>query len=78
MPQNPPLATLDQASGFITLPYGQSGVPLEQPVIVRIDIPVSQLGAIGAPVNPRTAKGMVTADLLIGQDGVARAVRFVE
>lgn len=71
-------ALLEQTSGFITLPYGQSGVPLEQPVIVRIDIPVSQLGAMGVQVNPQAAKGTVTADLLVGQDGVARAVRFVE
>ena len=67
-----------QLSGFITLPYGESGVPLEQPVIVSIDIPVSQLGGMGVPVSPRSATGMVKADLLVGQDGIARAVRFVE
>lgn len=76
--KNAPFATASQASGFITLPYGQSGVPLEQPVIVRIDIPVSQLGPMGVQVNPLGANGMVKADLLVGQDGIARAVRFVE
>lgn len=70
--------TVDQMSGFITLPYGQSGVPLEQPVIVRVDIPVSQLGAMGMPPRPQGAHEKVRADLLVGQDGVARAVRFVE
>lgn len=71
-------AAFDQASGFVMLPYGQSGVPMEQPVIVRIDIPVSELGAMGVPVNPHGGKEMIRADLLVGQDGVARAVRFVE
>jgi hypothetical protein len=77
-PQDTRFAIVDQASGFITLPYGQSGVPLEQPVIVRIDIPISQLGAMGVQVRPPGATGFVKADLLVGQDGVARAVRFVE
>lgn len=77
-PQSATLASTEQTSGFFTLPYGQSGVPLEQPVIVRIDIPVSQLGAMGVQVNPQGANGMVRADLLVGQDGIARAVRFVE
>lgn len=78
VPQSTSPVALDQESGFITLPYGQSGVPLEQPVIVRLDIPVSELSAMGVPVNPRREKEMVRADLLVGQDGVARAVRFVE
>jgi hypothetical protein len=68
----------NQASGFITLPYAQSGVPLEQPVIVRVDIPVSELGMMGVRVAPTGIKQRVRADLLIGQDGVARAVRVVE
>lgn len=77
-PQTSTLASMEKASDFIMLPYGQSGVPLEQPVIVRVDIPVSQLGIMGMPLPLRGAKGDVRADLLIGQDGVARAVRFVE
>jgi hypothetical protein len=68
----------NQTSGFITLPYAQSGVPLEQPVIVRVDIPVSELGMMGVRVTPSRVKERVRADLLIGQDGVARAVRVVE
>jgi hypothetical protein len=68
----------NQASGFISLPYAQSGVPLEQPVIVRVDIPVSELGMMGVRVIPSSVKERVRADLLIGQDGVARAVRVVE
>jgi hypothetical protein len=68
----------DQTSGFITLPYAQSGVPLEQAVIVRVNIPVSELGIIGVPFTPTSPNESIPAELLIGQDGVARAVRFVE
>jgi hypothetical protein len=49
-------------SGFVALPYGQSDVPLEHAAIVRVEV--------------QSASGAVTADLLVGQDGVARAVRF--
>lgn len=68
----------DQTAGFIALPYAQSGVPLEQPVIVHVNIPVSELGAMGVPFTVTAAKESVSADLLVGQDGVARAVRFSE
>lgn len=62
---------------FIALPYADSGVPLEQPVIVRMDIPVSELGSFGVQSVP-SGRERVKADLLVGQDGVARAVRFVQ
>lgn len=52
------------AAGFVLLPYGQNDVPLEQPVIVRVKI--------------QSATGTVDADLLVGQDGMARAFRLVE
>lgn len=67
-----------QRSEFIALPYAQSEVPLEQPVIVRVQIPVSELGVMGMPVAHATAGESVNADLLVGQDGIARAVRLVE
>jgi hypothetical protein len=72
------IAPVQQRPVFIALPYAQSDVPLEQPVIVRVQIPVSQLGGMGMPFAPMTATGRINADLLVGQDGVARAVRLVE
>jgi hypothetical protein len=65
-------------SGFIALPYAQSDVPLEQPVIVRVQVPVSQLSGMGIPFAHVAAEEKVNADLLVGQDGVARAVRLVD
>ncbi len=52
------------AAGFVMLPYGQNDVPLEEAVIVRVEI--------------QSATGSVNADLLVGQDGMARAFRLVE
>ena len=71
-------APVRQRSEFIALPYAQSEVPLEQPVIVRVHIPVSELGVMGVPFAPATGGERIKADLLVGQDGVARAVRLVQ
>jgi hypothetical protein len=71
-------APVHHRSGFIALPYAQSDVPLEQPVIVRVQIPASQLGGMGMPLGHLAAEEKVNADLLVGQDGIARAVRVVD
>ncbi len=64
-------------AGFIALPYGQSDVPLEQAVIVRVNMRASDWDALGAPVALARPNNTIKADLLVGQDGVARAVRVV-
>lgn len=75
-----PLERVDKSdrtggSQFVLLPYGQSDVPLEHPVIVRVQVPEGELGRLGVslPAIPKNAR--VEADLLVGQDGIARAVR---
>lgn len=65
------------SEGFIELPYAESGVPMEDAVIVRLRLRASELRRLGVPVGPPAPAGRV-ADLLVGQDGVARAVRLVE
>ena len=69
-------STNNPTAGFVALPYAQSGVPLEQAVVVRVNIPSSRARSFGVPFKPGPSEN-VSADLLIGQDGVARAVRFV-
>jgi hypothetical protein len=62
--------------GFFALPYAQSDVPLEHAVVVRVTVPPAQASAWGVPFAPG-GRNRIDADLLIGQDGMARAVRFV-
>ncbi len=66
------------ASGFIALPYSQSGVPLESVVVIRVQITPSQLSSMGVAVPAAASTAKVKADVLVGQDGVARAVRLAE
>jgi hypothetical protein len=63
-------------AGFLALPYAQSDIPLERAIVVRVDLQPGDLAGLGLPPALVTGKGQRRADLLIGQDGVARAVRF--
>ncbi|MGA8026314.1 MAG: hypothetical protein WB992_04160 [Bryobacteraceae bacterium] len=68
----------DVLANFVPLPYAQSGVPLGEAIIMRVELQVSAFSSLGVPVQPRIAGETITADVLVGQDGVARAVRFVQ
>ena len=50
---------------------------LEGGHVVRVELPRAALLSFGLPVNAEQATGRVKADVLIGHDGLARAVRFV-
>jgi hypothetical protein len=45
--------------------------------LVRVELPRSALASFGIPVNADQAGGRVKADVLLGEDGTARAIRFV-
>jgi hypothetical protein len=62
---------------FVTLPTAVGLPPLESGRIVRVDVPTAMLPAYGFEVAPDSQSGMVEADVLVGQDGQPRAIRFV-
>lgn len=45
--------------------------------LVRVELPRSALSSFGIPVNAEQSGGRVKADVLLGEDGTARAIRFV-
>ena len=45
--------------------------------MVRVELPGSALRAAGLPVAPELINEPVTADVMLGYDGLARAIRFV-
>jgi hypothetical protein len=65
-------------SGFVALPYSQSGVPMESAVVIRVRIRPAELSSMGVAVPAAASTARLQADVLVGQDGVARAVRLVE
>ncbi len=69
--------THEIATDFLPLTYGDSLTPLEGGQVVRIRLSRSALRSVGLPLNEERAAERIQADVLLGQDGVARAIRFV-
>ncbi len=62
---------------FMPVAYGDNLNEIENGRIVRVEVPRSALAQFGLPVNMDRANERVKADVLIGDDGMARAIRFV-
>jgi hypothetical protein len=65
------------AGEFVSWPGSSSLPPLESGQLLRVTLPVSMLPSLGL-VPPATRTLPVHADVLVGQDGLARAVRLVD
>ena len=64
-------------SGFVALP-GAAWLPeMESATIVRVSLPVTALPGYGVAIQPDVKSDAVLAELLVAQDGQARAIRFV-
>jgi anti-sigma factor RsiW len=70
-----PASPTSAETTFVVLPGAEALPRLESGRVIRIEIPESELTAVG--LWPAHA-GAVQADVLVGQDGLARAVRFVQ
>ena len=62
---------------FVQIPYTQPLAPWERGEIVRVELPVAALIAQGFPMATSDAGAAARADVLIGEDGRARAVRLI-
>jgi hypothetical protein len=75
------LAPVGQAreseSPFIPIPYVAPLDPYERVDVVRMELSVSELVAAGLQVDTDDAGASVQADVVVGQDGRARAFRLV-
>ena len=68
--------TQPDAGEFIPWPGASALPPLESGELVRMQLPVTMLPSLGV-APPASHVTAVTADVVVGQDGLARAVRFV-
>ena len=73
-PRPEPVAELAE---FLPLPFADDDSPLGAAEVVRIRLSESALGVLGLPVSDEASRQPVTADVVIGEDGVARAIRFI-
>lgn len=75
----PPPALPPAAAGeFVPLRAAPVLEAEEAAHLVRLAVPRAQLVRFGMPPNPDGATGAVEVEVLLGEDGVARAIRFVD
>jgi len=65
------------ATDFLPVTINNDQPPLESGQVVRVAMPRGALISYGLPVNPARANEAITAELLLGPDGQARAIRLV-
>ena len=65
------------ATDYLPLSYASNLNPVESGQVVRVVLPRSALISFGLPMNAERAGETVKAEVLLGDDGQARAIRFV-
>lgn len=63
---------------FMPIAYGAEYIPIESGQIIRVRMPRSALISYGLPASPDRLDEKVKADILVGNDGLAHAIRFVQ
>jgi hypothetical protein len=71
-------AAEEETDGFYPLPEAEALPAVETAMVVRVQLPVSSLQLMGVPVDEERADASVQAELLLGQDGLARGVRLAQ
>jgi|SRR6266850_5548692 len=69
--------TNEEVTEFYPLMDGVDLDSLEAVQAVRVELPASALNDLGLQTDRGTPTGPIKADVLLGQDGFARAIRFV-
>ena len=70
-----PAVTL--SNGFISLPYSDQNLSPEGAVVIEVEVPRSALLLAGAPASDAQGGGLVKAEVVVGADALARAIRFL-
>jgi hypothetical protein len=76
--RGPSAADLEAASeeGFLPLPGAVHLPAAEEYTVLHMELPRSSMLSVGIDIAPDQADETVRADVMIGGDGLARAVRF--
>ena len=70
--------TDELASSFYPLPEADELPPAETTLVVRVQLPVSSLQLMGISMDEDAGAEPVQAEVLLGQDGLARGVRLIQ
>jgi len=58
-------------------PLIEDAPPFERGELLRVSVPASAMRGVGLTVSEDRLTDLVQADVLVGQEGLARAIRFV-
>lgn len=72
------MSSSEETTAFIPLTYLGGASPSDGGLIVRVEVPRTTLLSLGLPLNLDRREELIKADLLVGDDGIARAIRLVE
>jgi len=72
-----PKAEIEIATDFLPVTYGGLANLADGGRMIRVQLPRSAMSSFGLPVNMDRANEWVKADVLVGVDGLAHAIRFV-
>lgn len=75
--QSKPTGNSEIATDFMPVTYGGAANLADGGRMVRVELPRSAMASFGLPVNMDRANERVKADVLLGVDGLAHAIRFV-
>jgi hypothetical protein len=70
-------APADDTEPFVAIPYTIPLDPRERAAVVRMEMPVAALTAVGLRVAAPDASANAQADVIIGEDGRIRAIRLL-
>ena len=73
-----PVDTSRPMAVFVMLPGTDLMPPAQDLQVLRVRIPRTRMQALGWPVNVDRLEERVLADIVVGEDGVARAIRLVQ
>jgi hypothetical protein len=74
---NEPAAAAEIATEFIPLMNRETLAEMDGGQVMRVELPRSALVSFGLPMDMERATERIKADVLVGNDGMARAIRFV-
>ena len=77
-PAQPELREREVVTEFMPVTPGELLAPEESGRVLRVNLPRSALSTFGLPMNVDRFGERIPADILLGEDGSTRAVRFVQ
>jgi hypothetical protein len=80
-PKHRPMAVRPQQRQEIVtdfFPLMDPAPPFERGQLLRIELPASAMQMVGLPVHEQRLADRVQADVLVGEEGLPRAIRFVK